>query len=129
MLLAIGETTGKIVFNTLLTKAVHNFLESKNRKKKEEEKNYLIDYKVKLLIKLYEKITLLDKSNLSETNNIIKFISNKVIIVSDDKKLNKTLENYNYLLNEIETNNNEIDFVVINNEMKQVIKEAIKRVQ
>ncbi len=128
MLLAIGETTGKIVFNTLLTKAIHNFLESKNKKKK-EEKNYLINYKVKLLIKLYEKIILLDNSNLYETSNIIKSISNKVIVVSDDKKFNQTLENYNYLLNEIETNNDEINLAVINDEMKQVIKEAIKRVQ
>jgi hypothetical protein len=128
MLLAIGETTGKIVFNTLLTKAVHNFLESKNKKKK-EEKNYLINYKVKLLIKLYEKITQLEKTNLYETSNIIKSISNKVVMVSDDKKFNQTLENYNYLLNEIETNNDEIDLEVINNEMKQIIKETIKRVQ
>ncbi len=128
MLLAIGETTGKIVFNTLLTKAVHNFLESKNKKKK-EEKNYLVNYKVKLLIKLYEKITQLEKTNLYETSNIIKSISNKVVMVSDDKKFNQTLENYNYLLNEIETNNDEIDLEVINNEMKQIIKETIKRVQ
>jgi hypothetical protein len=50
-------------------------------------------------------------------------------MVSDDKKFNQTLENYNYLLNEIETNNDEIDLEVINNEMKQIIKETIKRVQ
>ena len=101
---------------------------TKNKKKK-EEKNYLINYKVKLLIKLYEKIILLDNSNLYETSNIIKSLSNKVIMVSDDKKFNQTLENYNYLLNEIETNNDEINLAVINDEMKQVIKEAIKRVQ
>ncbi|XPV69533.1 MAG: hypothetical protein ACNI25_02940 [Halarcobacter sp.] len=125
MLLAIGETTSKIVFSTLLTKAINNLLTSKN-KDKLEKKNYLLSYKTKLLIKLYEKISLLDDNFLSSDLDVIKSIINKISIIIEDKDFNEKLDNYLFILEESDKNKYGIDMQLINNEMKQVIKKNIK---
>jgi hypothetical protein len=124
MLLTIGTTTGKIVLTTIVTKTINSVLNTKKQTK--EDENYLTSYKIKLLIKLHEKISNLTRNNIIDNYNLIKTISNKLVIILDDEKFNEKLENYNYILSEVNNNEYPIDIDLINNEMKSSIKQMIK---
>lgn len=122
----VNSVAGNAIVGSLATKLFDSLVTSKFSQKNDKKK-WIREKKLNLFSNLSEEILTIDCDNLEEKRKVINELSSKIILLSEDKSLNRNLKNYSFILNEFECYKSDINLCELNDELIQTLRNHMKK--
>lgn len=122
----VNSVAGNAIVGSLATKLFDSLVTSKFSQKNDKKK-WIREKKLNLFSNLSEEILTIDCDNLEEKRKVINELSSKIILLSEDKSLNRNLKNYSFILNEFECYKSDINLCKLNDELIQTLRNHMKK--
>lgn len=121
---AINTLASNALVGTIATKLIDSVISSKISQK-QDSKKWLREKKLNTFSVLSDEIVTMTCENLSEKKVAIRSIISKLVLLTNEKELINTLNNYMFILEEYECYKDEIDMKSINTQLINTIRKSI----
>lgn len=122
----VNTVAGNAILGSVSTKLFDSLISSRFTQNNDKKK-WLREKTLNLFSELSHNITEINCENLESKQIIIKELTSKINLIIDNKKLQTTLENYTFILNEYECYKSEINLEHINEEIISTLKKHMKK--
>lgn len=123
-LTAINTLASNALVGTIATKLIDSIISSKISQR-QDSKKWLREKRLNTFSTLSDEIVTMNCENLLEKKVAIRSIISKLVLLSNDKELVNTLNNYMFILEEYECYKDEIDIKSINTQLINTIRRSI----
>jgi len=127
VLMLVNQVAQNAIIGSITTKLFDTVINSK-LVQKNEKKKWVREKKLNLFSQLSEEILTINSKNINEKQKMIREISSKIILLTENQKLKTNLENYTFILDEYEYYKTDINLQHLNKELIQILSSYMKRI-
>lgn len=127
VLMLVNQVAQNAIIGSVTTKLFDTVINSRITQKNEKKK-WLREKKLNLFSQLSEEVLTINGRNINEKQKMIREISSKIILLTENQKLKTNLENYTFILDEYEYYKTDINLQHLNKELIQILSSYMKRI-